>query len=373
MKWSEPEIYISDEMRKVDSTTQKPQNLISSRRIMKGLTSIDLFSGCGGLTYGLKQAKFQVLAALELDAVAAAAYRLNHPNTMLNEADIRSVNGKAWMKELALRPGDLDLLAGCPPCQGFSRLRTKNGVCSNRDDRNRLLLEMARLVEEFMPKAVMMENVPDLKDKHIFKEFLRVLKRNGYMPTWDVHDVQNYGVPQRRKRLVLVAGYGFSIPFGSMSSTTKTVRSAIGGLKPAGTSGDPLHDFPENRTQRMREWIALIPKNGGGRLDLPMEMQRQCHLRSDGFKDVYGRMAWDKVAPTITGGCFNPSKGRFLHPEENRNITIREAALLQTFPRSFRLPKGFTKTDAALMIGNALPPEFVRRQAVAIRKAIVNK
>ena len=340
---------------------------------MDSYTAIDLFAGCGGLTYGLKQAKFQVIAALELDAVAASAYKLNHPKTSLKEADIRSVNGKKWMKELALQPGELDLLAGCPPCQGFSRLRTMNGVYSNRDDRNRLLLEMARLVKEFKPKAVMMENVPDLEGKSVFKEFVQVLKRNGYMPSWDVHDVQHYGVPQRRKRLVLVAGRGFSIPFCSMARTVKTVRSAIGNLKPAGSSGDPLHDFPEYRTQRMKDWIALIPKNGGSRLDLPLKMQRPCHRRSDGFKDVYGRMAWDEVAPTITGGCFNPSKGRFLHPEANRNITIREAALLQTFPRSFRLPNGFTKTNAALMIGNALPPEFVKRQAVAIRKAIVNK
>lgn len=369
-EWTIYKSVVSDVMKKAKSISNKPQHLKSNKPKAGRVTAIDLFSGCGGLSYGLKQAKFKVLAALELDAVAAATYRLNHPRIPLKEADIRSIDGKTWMNELTIQPGELDLLAGCPPCQGFSRLRTKNGVRSNRDDRNRLLLDMARLVEDFMPKVVMMENVPGLKDRRIFKEFVRVLKRNGYIPTWDVHDVQHYGVPQRRKRLVLVAGRGFVIPFGSMSRTVRTVRSAIGNLKPAGNSGDPLHDFPESRTQRMREWISLIPKDGGGRLDLPLEMQRPCHRRSDGFKDVYGRMAWDEVAPTITGGCFNPSKGRFLHPEENRNITIREASLLQTFPRSFRLPKDFTKTEAALMIGNALPPEFVKRQAVAIRKAI---
>ena len=128
--------------------------------------------------------------------------------------------------------------------------------------------------------------------------------------------------------------------------------------------------MPEKRTREMRAWIARVPKDGGSRSDLPASMQRPCHRRTDGFSDVYGRMAWDDVAPTIMGGCFNPSKGRFLHPEEDRNITMREAALLQTFPKSFRLPDSVTETDAALMIGNALPPEFVRRQARSIHKAI---
>lgn len=333
-------------------------------------TAIDLFAGCGGLTYGLKAAKFNVVGALELDSIAAAAYRLNHKNTPLKEADIRNIDGKEWMYELNLRPGQLDLLAGCPPCQGFSRLRTKNGARSNRDGRNRLLLEMARLVKDFEPKTIIMENVPGLERRTIFKDFLRHLRKNGYMPRWEIHDVRKYGVPQRRRRLVLVAGHGFEVPFAAIAKTERTVRMAISGLKPAGQSGDRLHDMPERRTENMKRRISLTPKNGGSRIDLPVEFHLECHRHSDGFSDVYGRMAWDDVAPTITGGCFNPSKGRFLHPEENRNITMREAALLQTFPKSFRLPPDTGKSDAAQMIGNALPPEFVRRQARAIREAI---
>lgn len=343
---------------------------LASARVLTPLTAIDLFAGCGGLTYGLRGAKFNVVGALELDPVAAEAYRLNHKQTALKETDIRNVDGEEWMAELDLRPGQLDLLAGCPPCQGFSRLRTKNGARSNRDSRNRLLLEMARLVKAFRPKTVMMENVPGLERRTIFKNFLRELRRNGYSPRWEIHDVRKYGVPQRRRRLVLVAGRGFEVPFSAEAKTERTVRMTISGLKPAGRSGDRLHDMPENRTEGMKNRIALISKDGGSRSDLPNEMQLECHRRSDGFSDVYGRMAWDDISPTITGGCFNPSKGRFLHPQENRNITMREAALLQTFPKSFRLPLRTTKTDAAKMIGNALPPEFVRRQAKAIREAI---
>ncbi len=333
------------------------------------LTAIDMFSGCGGLTYGLRQAKFNVLAAIELDAKAMDAYKLNHPRVpVVLNSDIRSVSARALMSSTGLCRGELDLLAGCPPCQGFSTLRTNNGKRSNRDDRNRLLLEMGRFVRALLPKVVMIENVPGLEKKSVFQQFVKELRKEGYKPKWAIQDVQEYGVPQRRKRLVMIAGRKFDVDFAKEARSQKTVRMAIGNLPPAGNSGDLLHDFPENRTLEMRRWIALVPKDGGGRNDLPDKMQRPCHNRTTGFKDVYGRMAWDDVAPTITGGCFNPSKGRFLHPIRNRNITMREAALLQTFPHSFRLPRGTTKIDAALMIGNALPPEFVRRQALAIRK-----
>ena len=197
-------------------------------------TAIDVFSGCGGMSYGLTQAGFRVVGALELDPVAAAAYRLNHPDVCLKESDIRDTCADAWMKELLLGRGELDLLAGCPPCQGFSNLRTKNGARSNRDRRNRLLLEMARLAEVFCPKAVMIENVPGLADKAAFKHFVKSLRRLGYVPNWEIHDVRKFGVPQRRRRLVLVAGRGFEIPFGSEVRKERSVRSAIARLKPAG-------------------------------------------------------------------------------------------------------------------------------------------
>lgn len=330
------------------------------------VTAIDLFSGCGGMTTGLEQAGFRVVVAVEMDSVAASTFRLNHEDTALREADIRSVDPVSLMQDLGLVPGSLDLLAGCPPCQGFSRLRTMNGARRNRDHRNRLVMEMARFVSALEPKSVMMENVPSLATKSVFVEFVRFLRRTGYVPQWDVLDASAFGVPQRRKRLVLLAGRGFRIPFGEPTRETVSVRKAIGGMPTPGSSGDYLHDMPERRTPQMRAWIAAVPRDGGSRLDLPEHVQRECHKRTTGFKDVYGRMAWDEPAPTITGGCFNPSKGRFLHPQQDRNITMREAALLQSFPPSFCVPDGTPKTAVAQMVGNALPPEFVRRQAVAI-------
>ncbi|MCU0785484.1 MAG: DNA cytosine methyltransferase [Verrucomicrobia bacterium] len=332
--------------------------------------AIDLFAGCGGVTVGLRQAGFRVAAALEIESLASRTYRMNHRGVRLTMADIRDVDGRKWLRELGLRRGQLGLLAGCPPCQGFSTLRTRNGATWNRDPRNNLVAEMLRLVKEMRPKTVMMENVPRLAEKKVFRDFTDTLECLGYKVKWDIVDVKDYAVPQRRRRLVLVAGRGIDVRFPKPVKSHRTVREAIGHLPPAGKSGDPLHDLPEQRSEAVRRKIAKIPRNGGSRRDLPKHMQLECHLRCNGFKDIYGRMAWDEVSPTITGGCFNPSKGRFLHPARNRNITMREAALLQTFPSRYKFDLAAGKQGVALMIGNALPPELVRRQAVEVKRAL---
>jgi DNA (cytosine-5)-methyltransferase 1 len=333
---------------------------------MRKFTAIDLFSGCGGLTLGLKQAGFDVVAAIEVEATAIYAYRRNHPEVKLKGRNIERVTAWSLIDELNLQGGQLDLLAGCPPCQGFSVLRTQNGAKSPDDKRNKLVYEMLRFARVLRPSAVMIENVPKLRDHPSFTDLCKGLNRIGYKLTWEVKDASRYGVPQRRKRLILLAGRGFEIPLADESSDLITVRKAIGGLSRAGTSGDELHDLPERRAERVLQLIGEIPKDGGSRTDLPEARQLKCHIRQDGFHDVYGRMSWDEVAPTITSGCHNPSKGRFLHPEEDRAITLREAALLQSFPQTYRFPLTGGKEAIALMIGNALPPEFIRRHALEV-------
>jgi DNA (cytosine-5)-methyltransferase 1 len=337
---------------------------------MKDLLAIDLFSGCGGLTLGLERAGFNVVAAIENDELATRTYGVNHPRTRVWDADIRKVAARAVMRELGLRSGQLDLLAGCPPCQGFSVLRTRNGAEQNRDRRNGLVREVIRFVRAFRPKAVMLENVPGLGARQPFRKLCRDLRKLGYRVRWDVKDASRYGVPQRRKRLILLAGYGFEIPFAKGSAAVRTVRQAIGHLAKAGKSRDALHDMPESRSKKVLDLIRSIPKDGGSRGDLPKSRQLECHKRSDGFSDIYGRMAWDALAPTITSGCFNPSKGRFLHPRDNRAITLREAALLQTFPAKYFFPTDAGKEALALMIGNALPPRFTQRHAREIVKSL---
>lgn len=328
--------------------------------------AIDLFSGCGGLTLGLKQAGFRVVGAVEIDDLAVETYQMNHPEVRLFRGDIRLISPQLVMKELGLKKCDLDLLVGCPPCQGFSTLRTRKKTSSVDDPRNDLLYDFIRFVKEIRPKAVMMENVPGLAGDERFGAFQSELRGLGYLVEAKILDAAGFGVPQRRRRLIAIAGRNQIIPLAKPGAYRYTVRETIGYMPEPGDSGDPLHDLPEKRSERVMSLIRKVPKNGGSRGDLGEEDQLDCHRRCNGFKDIYGRMAWDDVSPTITGGCVNPSKGRFLHPEQDRCITLREAALLQGFPMSYRFSLRRGKFPAAQMIGNALPPELIKRQAAEV-------
>lgn len=333
-------------------------------------TAIDLFCGCGGLTQGLRDAGFHVLAAVDLDPLSIKTYKANHTRVVTWESDIREVDPLDVAKKLELEVGQLDLLAGCPPCQGFSTIRTLNGKVTVDDPRNDLLAEFERFVAILRPRAVMLENVPGLATDLRFITFCRRMKQNGYTGEHRILDAADYGVPQRRRRLIYLAGLGGAIPFAEHAKKRRTVRDTIKGLPKAGSSGDPLHDISEKRHPKVLRLIRKIPRDGGSRTDLPESMQIECHKRCNGFKDVYGRMAWDQVAPTITSGCFNPSKGRFLHPEEDRCITMREAALLQGFPEGYKFPTTSNKSAIALMIGNALPPQFIAAHGRSIKKVL---
>ena len=329
-------------------------------------TAVDLFCGCGGLTLGLSQAGFSVIGAADIDLLSIEAYRANHPEVKIWHKDIRALRVSTVKRKLGLRKGDLDLLAGCPPCQGFSTIRTLNDSRLVEDSRNDLIFDFQRFVEGLSPKAVMIENVPHFADSAQLRRFRERLGDLGYYVTCEVLDAADYGVPQRRRRLVLLAGRLGPISFARRARKRRSVRDTIAWLPAPGKTDDRLHDFPERRTSRIMGLIRRVPKDGGSRTDLGEADQLPCHLRCNGFKDVYGRMAWDDVAPTITCGCVNPSKGRFLHPEQDRAITLREAALLQSFPKRYHFPLKRGKFPVAGLIGNALPPEFVRRHARSI-------
>jgi DNA (cytosine-5)-methyltransferase 1 len=328
-------------------------------------TAVDLFSGCGGLTAGLKAAGYEVLAAIEIDSKAWTTYALNHPEVRLYKDDIRQVPAARLLDNLGIARGDLQLLAGCPPCQGFSRLTTRNGKRRPRDWRNDLIVEFLRFVRVLRPQSVMLENVPRLAADRRFKRFRSEIRRLGYRDSHRVLDVSLFGVPQRRQRLIYVASRGLDLVELKDRSRkrVRTVRDTIGRMPVPGKSRDWLHDLPERRSPRVLKVIKAIPRNGGNRLALPPALSLKCHRRHDGFRDVYGRMKWQAPAPTITSGCSNPSKGRFLHPTQNRAITLREAALLQGFPARYRFVKSHGKEAIALMIGNALPPPFVTYHA----------
>jgi DNA (cytosine-5)-methyltransferase 1 len=235
------------------------------------------------------------------------------------------------------------------------------------------VFDFFRFVEAMQPKTVMLENVPALGQDNRFQELILRLSALGYQSVVAVLDAADYRVPQRRKRLIMLALRVHVPRIAEPCKTRMTVRQALAGVGARSRSRDKLHSLPEQRSQAVRDLIARIPKNGGSRSDLGSELQLDCHKKTQGFYDVYGRMAWDDVAPTITSGCHNPSKGRFLHPSYNRTISLREAALLQGFPMGYRFDVSHGKEAIALMIGNALPPPFIKAHANLLRDGLLRR
>ena len=336
------------------------------------LVACDVFAGGGGLSVGLKEAGFQIAAAVELESHAFATYKANHPEVKAYLQDVRLITGKDLAS--ASPSGKIDLLAGCPPCQGFCSLTAKY---KRTDERNSLVLEIGRLVQELQPLAVMMENVPGLAKQggELFQALVQQLKGLGYKVDWRVLQVADYGVPQSRRRFVLFAGRGFSIPFPDRTHSRtgsdglpkwKTVRDAIDGRSPAVTlrvasanGGPQAFDWHVVRDMSERNRARLSHATpGGSRMKLPSRLKPVCHRgKYGGFSNVYGRMAWDREAPTITGGCTTLSKGRFGHPSDERTISVREAALLQTFPPAYIIDTPYMDY-ACDIVGNALPCAF---------------
>ena len=329
--------------------------------------AIDVFSGCGGTTQGLKDAGFRVIAAIDNDSLAVETFRANHKRVKVWDDDIANLKAQDILDHHGLKRGELDLLTACPPCQAFSALPRLNGRRRVHNPVSKgLMFQYLKLVKAIYPKVVLIENVPQLLNDYQFKKFRATLRKLGYIGRPSVFNAADFGVPQRRRRVIFIASRIGLIDYAAPSEDAEaTVRDAIKALPRPGKSGDPLHDLPETRSVKVAKIIAQIPKDGGSRKSL--KRQLKCHKHFDGFKDVYGRMAWNKVSPTITSGCVNPSKGRFLHPSQNRSITLREAALLQSFPAEYQFSLERGKFAAALMIGNAFPPRLVKPHARNIR------
>ncbi len=349
-----------------------PGVLMTPRK--KALVAVELFSGGGGTAVGLKEAGFRIAAAVELDKVAAKTYNKNHPETNLIVEDIRKVSGSEL---LGLAGGQIDLLAACPPCQGFSTLTNKY---KREDERNLLIREVGRIIEETLPNSIMLENVPGLviKGKPLFDELLRLLERLGYKYSWQVVQIADFGIPQRRRRLVLLAGKGFTIQIPERTHTVdgkfgtkkwKTLRSAIGRLRKPAVQ---LHEAMEMGGPHLFNWHVvrrlsdinrqrlLVTKAGAPRGELPKKLRPECHKQShEGFSNVYGRMSWDAPASTITAGCLTLSMGRFGHPDLDRTISLREAAYIQTFPANYKFDTCFIE-QASRIVGNALPCKFAK-------------
>ena len=334
-----------------------------------GVVAVDVFCGAGGLTRGLLDAGIKVRAGYDIDGAARYAYETNN-HVSFHEIDVRKLRSPVVKR--ALTGGGSTLIAGCAPCQPFSLLgRT---ACSMDDSRSHLLREFSRLVYGVVPTYVTMENVPGLRHTPAFDNLLKVLRMRGYFFDYAVVDAAFYGVPQHRRRLVLVASRKgpIRVPAGSVRAPM-TVREAIGGLRVIRSGGidpgDPIHRSAKLTPLNLRRIRASRPGTTWQRW--PPKLRLNCHLRSTGreYVHTYGRMSWDSAAPTITASFFNLGSGRFGHPAEDRALSLREGALLQTFPQSYRFTR---KTESmpvrhiGQLIGNAVPVALARTIGEAI-------
>ena len=325
--------------------------------------AIDLFAGAGGLTLALLRAGFDVAGALDSWEPAVETHRLNFPHPVIHgdASNLSAIN----LREEMNFAGGIDLLVGGPPCQGFSIQR----IGANHDSRNNLIFDFGRLVREVRPLMFLMENVPGMlgpRGSHIVTQFQTSLENVGYDVQHKLINAADYGVPQFRKRVFYcgwlrqtVSPFVFPAPTHS-SQNYSTVWDAIRDLPPphdknSGSLDDPLH-CRMRMSSKNQERLRHIPP-GGGFESLPLHLRVDCHRAGAskiGHRYVYGRLAADKPAATITGRFDSFTRGKFAHPFEDRNITLREGARLQTFPDDFHFSGN--QEEIAALIGNAVPP-----------------
>lgn len=322
---------------------------------------VDLFCGVGGLTHGLEAAGLKVVAGIDNDPECRYGYEHNNNATFIR-SDISDVT-PALLKEL-LSGFQVRGLVGCAPCQPYSALNQRH----IGNDKASPLNAFGDLIEESVPDVVSMENVRGLADERRhpeFREFVSRLEKQNYSVDWDIVDASDFGVPQKRHRLVLVASRLGPIKVPKPCQTIKkSVRNVIGDL-PRIEAGETHPGDRYHRAVNMNELnlarIAATPHDGGNSLDWPTNLVPECYHRESGKsyqRTVYGRMRWDEPAPTITTKCVGFGNGRFGHPEQNRAISLREAALLQDFPTSYEFmdpAKPLAMTTATRLIGNAVP------------------
>lgn len=335
---------------------------------------IDSFCGAGGLALGLQRAGINILFSFDIDSKCIETINKNskyfqHPAEV---ADISDMLNGTLLKRCNLKRGELFLLAGGPPCQGFSVQRRGDDT----DIRNDLVLKYGQLINELYPYYFVMENVSGIagkRGKTIFEKLIEDVVSIGYTVHIQLLDAQNYGVPQRRKRYIIIGerkDLGVHYEYPKSKEEHRTVRDAIGYLPEPPADGKDHPDFSLHRRDKLSpinlKRIQAI-REGQGRDDLPNELLADCHKIDSsiiGFRSVYGRMAWDDVAPTITARFDSFTRGKFGHPVQDRTISLREGALLQTFPEDFIFTGN--KVDIARQIGNAVPPYMAEQIGISI-------
>jgi DNA (cytosine-5)-methyltransferase 1 len=349
-------------------------DIIKKSKVKPSIAGIDLFCGVGGLSHGLIKAGIKVRAGFDIDASCKFAYEVNNKARFV-DTDICKV-GKSDL-EAFWNDGEIRVLAGCAPCQPFSTHSNKVKGKEEGDKWN-LLNEFVRLIVETGPQIVSMENVPNLSNKQIFLDFVQSLEQNGYHVWYKTVYCPDYGIPQKRKRLVLLASRLGPIKLIAPSHTKgnyKTVKDAISHLESLKngerSNTDPLHFTTRLNDLNLKRIRASVPN--GTWEDWDESLRLECHTKASGqtYKSVYGRMAWDEPSPTITTQFYNYGTGRFGHPEQDRALTIREASILQSFPEGYKFfeeGKEILLTKIGVHIGNAVPVDL----GYAIGRSIIN-
>lgn len=337
------------------------------------IKAIDFFSGAGGLTRGLLDAGIQVLAGVDNDEDLRSTYEKNNSPSKFVCEDITQLDIKAFRRKLRITKKDIVLYAACTPCQPFSTLNHMKG----KDERKTLLLDFARIVEAAPPDFILVENVPGLNSsygKNIYNKFAATLKKCGFNNiSADFLDAQYFGVPQVRKRFILLASrHGeINLPKPNKKKIT-TVRQFIEDIPPI-KDGEEYKRIANHISRKLKphlkKIVQAVPKNGGNRNQIQdTSILLACHQKNPStHKDVFGRMAWDKPAPTLTCRCIDVYCGRFTHPIQNRGISLREAALLQTFPKSYKFYGKFMHISK--QIGNAVPVKLAEKLGKQVLKA----
>ncbi len=335
------------------------------------LKAVDFFCSGGGMSYGMQEAGVKILAGIDIDKNCEATYKANINGADFIHADVFNLTEQKLQKQLSLKKNDDELiLIGCSPCQFWSIINTDK---TKSEKSKNLLIEFSRFVKFFKPGYVVVENVPGVlrkKEESGLHDFIAWLEKNNYTVHHDIHNMNDYAVPQNRKRFTLIANRVTKKVLEPLKCENKklTVKDVLGVYNgfPTINAGHkdttPFLHTSSTLSDLNQKRIKKVKKNGGDRLGFAKDptLQLKCFLGKDNsFKDTFGRMWWERPSPTITTKFYSVSNGRFVHPQEDRAISLREGAVLQSFPKGYKFI-GNTIATIARIIGNAVPPEYAK-------------
>lgn len=343
---------------------------------MTKIKAIDFFCGGGGMSYGMKLAGVKVIAGIDNEIKCKKTYEANVKGSEFICEDVFDLKEQTLEEKLGIKKDDDSLLLiGCSPCQYWSIINTDK---KKSEKSKNLLIEFQRFVNYFNPGYVVVENVPGVlkkKKESGLSNFINLLENKGYKVHFKVHNVKDFYVPQSRKRFTLIANRVSELELEPKKARKKRVVRNVIGVE----NGFPKINAGTKDTTDFKHWtaglseenltrLAYVEKDGGNRLgfaNIP-ELQLNCFIdRDNSFKDTFGRLWWDKPAPTITTKFFSVSNGRFVHPDEDRALSLREGAVLQSFPKEYKFLTD-SIADTARIIGNAVPPEYAKRIGLSI-------